>query len=764
MAPALAEAPPVSGPAFTPEQRTAVEDRAGSRLLAANAGSGKTAVMVERFAGAVLEDDVAVGAILALTFTEKAAGELRERIRRRFAALGRPDLAREAEGAQIGTIHGFCARVLRSHPLAAGLDPRFEVLDELAAQRLASGAFERALDTLVQERGAQAVDLAAAYGPGLRDLVLHAHSALRSRGATRPRLKIPPTAPAPDPALLGAAAAAAARELATAVPGIRVGEGIAALEAGVALAGRGGDVPYPAELDDAKLGAQAAALKTEACVGYRDAWEAYRQACADHHARAVLVLVDALLDAFAGAYAGEGDAPLESEGLNAIRLMTIHRAKGLEFDVVCVADVGRDPARTRDPLLVGHDGEVGLRLSTLGGGKAVPALAYDRLAAELAEREGEEERRLFYVAMTRAREKLIVAGAIDAKRWPEAKAGAAPATWIARALLGDEPRRGALRRPPRRGARPPLGGPPVARARAAARARRGRRRPAGHAPPRRARRHRPAARADRLALGGSARPSPLEPAPARPRRRRRRARRGGGAAPRARPPLLLVARRLRALRLPLLPAPGARPARRPRAPAPPGRAGRRAGSRRPRPRVRGTLAHAARGPRLPPPRPAGPRQGPGARRVLGRAPTAEEVDDVIGLVAAFAESPLCARLAAAGRTVRREAPFAFALESRPDAPLLTGFIDVLATEPGGGMLVVDYKTDRLQPGDAPRAARRAGVRHAAPRLRARRQGRGPSAWRSPTATSSARPPRRAPPSRAPTRPRSPRRCSTSRRA
>ena len=74
--------------AFTDEQRAAIDDRAGSALLAANAGSGKTAVMAERCVEAVLRDGVPVGSILALTFTEKAAGELRERIRRRFLALG----------------------------------------------------------------------------------------------------------------------------------------------------------------------------------------------------------------------------------------------------------------------------------------------------------------------------------------------------------------------------------------------------------------------------------------------------------------------------------------------------------------------------------------------------------------------------------------------------------------------------------------------------------------------------------------------------
>src|ERR671925_1236162 len=139
---------------FTREQRAAIEDRAGSALLAANAGSGKTAVMVERFAQAVLHDGAAVGAVLALTFTEKAAGELRERIRRRFAALGEDERAREVDAAWVGTIHGFCARVLRARPLAAGLDPRFTVLDAATARRLAESAYERALEDWAAAGGA----------------------------------------------------------------------------------------------------------------------------------------------------------------------------------------------------------------------------------------------------------------------------------------------------------------------------------------------------------------------------------------------------------------------------------------------------------------------------------------------------------------------------------------------------------------------------------------------------------------------------------
>ncbi len=195
----------MSAPAFTVEQRAAIRSRTGSSLLAANAGSGKTAVMVERIAEAVREDEIAVGAILALTFTEKAAGELAERLRRRLTELGEDEHARAVDGAWIGTIHGFCARLLRSQPLAAGLDPRFEVLEQPSAERLAEAAYERALEAWARAERGDAIDLAASYGPALRELVLEAYSSLRSRGHGRPRLVIPPAAAAPGPGAAGRA-------------------------------------------------------------------------------------------------------------------------------------------------------------------------------------------------------------------------------------------------------------------------------------------------------------------------------------------------------------------------------------------------------------------------------------------------------------------------------------------------------------------------------------------------------------------------------
>ena len=114
------------------------------------------------------------------------------------------------------------------------------------------------------------------------------------------------------------------------------------------------------------------------------------------------------------------------------------------------------------------------------------------------------------------------------------------------------------------------------------------------------------------------------------------------------------------------------------------------------PRVRGSLVHRLLE-ELDFARPAVP--GPEAVLELGGAWGIElgeaEVEDIRGLVAAFAGSPLCARLAGA-RRLRREAPFAFALERPGGGPLVNGFLDVVALEPDGGVLIADYKSDRLE--------------------------------------------------------------------
>ncbi|MEA2151267.1 MAG: ATP-dependent helicase/nuclease subunit, partial [Solirubrobacteraceae bacterium] len=303
-----------AGRAFTSEQSDAIRAREGSLLLEANAGSGKTSVLVERFVRSVLEDGVRPARILAITFTERAAGELRARVRERFVELGRRDEARETESAWVSTIHGFCARVLRAHAIAAGLDPAFAVLDEAAARALRDRAWDAALGAWLDgEHGAAALDLVAAYDTDrLRRTIAGAHDALRSAGQTRPRLPRPP-AVADSAQLRGElhdAAAAAARELVLAGAGQRVMEARERLDRCLELLR--GDAPEPA-LADVHVGMGAGALKSPACDGYRAALARYATACRDHRAVAAVRLLDELLALYAAAYA---DAKRARAGLD----------------------------------------------------------------------------------------------------------------------------------------------------------------------------------------------------------------------------------------------------------------------------------------------------------------------------------------------------------------------------------------------------------------------------------------------------------------
>ncbi len=167
---------------LNPEQQAAVDAR-GLVFVSAGAGTGKTKVLVERFARAVCDEGVDVESILVITYTEKAAGELRSRIRAGLIERGRPDLARELDGAWISTIHGFCHRLLRSHPFAAGVDPRFRVLDESQGRVLRGEAFAAALTAFCASDDPARLRLLAVYGAdGLRRMLTGVYETLRSAG------------------------------------------------------------------------------------------------------------------------------------------------------------------------------------------------------------------------------------------------------------------------------------------------------------------------------------------------------------------------------------------------------------------------------------------------------------------------------------------------------------------------------------------------------------------------------------------------------
>jgi ATP-dependent helicase/nuclease subunit A len=1061
---------------FTPEQRAAIE-HSGGLLLTANAGSGKTSVMVERYLRAAREEGCDVGRILAITFTEKAATELRSRVRERFEALGDDEHARATEGAWISTIHGFCARLLRTHALAAGLDPRFTVLDEDAAVKHAAAAFDAALDDLVAAHGEAALELIAAYRPfDLRLAIVGVHGELRSRGMEEPALPAARPVPLqPAHAALALARAQAAVELEAARDGATVERARERLEACAALLDRPLDPPpHPRELAALALPRNGTVLGGDGCAAYREALDMYTGACADAHALAVHALLDALLRAFARRYAEakraasaldfedlelranrllreheplraryserfthvmvdefqdtnplqlelleriagerlfavgdelqsiygfrhadvrvfrrrratlaergetatlatnfrshralldtlnaafaprfgasftplvagraeptgpvasaprvellitdcaadwegaslipagtvapaplwriaearllavrvrelldagrapgdivlllratgdlavyeralvelgvptyviggrgywsqqqvrdlvaylavlanprdglalatllasplvglssdalvqlaavsresgrdawwtltgdrsgeavagagpfldrlaeddrtrvlalrswlpaerrtaprhslealfervltrtgydlvllrmdggarrwanvrkllrlarefeaehgpdlrgfvdlvrsrvddtaadrESEAPVEGEALNAVRLMTIHRAKGLEFPVVCVADLGRgSPPVGRELVRVGEDGRVGIKLKALDGASGRPALAYRALGEERARAAAEEEARLFYVAMTRAREQLILSGAIACEPWPEEKPGALPLTWIGPAFVPDLARRAAPDAPAH-GVAEQDG---IAVAYTVARPETLPQGPASAAAPQ------PAAAAATRSAGVSA---------------------GAGPEPAAQPPALPLSTlsyttlqeharcgyRFYLERVLRLPPVSERHGPRDATPLGPALEAI----------ARGRLVHALleqldfAAPRVPD---AAAIQRAAAR--VGVRPTVQQANEVAALVAAFVASPLRGRLAAA-RDVRREQPFAFSLDVPDGEPIpLVGVFDAIAQE-GAHTLIVDYKSDRLDGAD-----------------------------------------------------------------
>jgi ATP-dependent exoDNAse (exonuclease V) beta subunit len=164
-------------------QQQAAVDAKGLVFVSAGAGTGKTSVLVERFVRAVCDEGLDVGSVLVITYTNRAAGELRTRIRAGLLARGRADLARELDGAYISTIHGFCNRLLKTYPLVAGLDPRFRELDDAQGAVLRGEAFQGALAQFCSGNEPERLRLLAIYrAAGLRRMVTGVYEKLRSAG------------------------------------------------------------------------------------------------------------------------------------------------------------------------------------------------------------------------------------------------------------------------------------------------------------------------------------------------------------------------------------------------------------------------------------------------------------------------------------------------------------------------------------------------------------------------------------------------------
>ena len=144
-------------PEFTASQLDAIDYRELDACVVAGPGSGKTTVLVERYRSLIEERFFEPRNILAITFTEKAAANMKAKLAELFAHD--PLRLRDLESAYVSTIHGFCARMLRENAIAAGIDPRFSVLDARESEDLQYSCLHRALDELTEQRRTEALEL-----------------------------------------------------------------------------------------------------------------------------------------------------------------------------------------------------------------------------------------------------------------------------------------------------------------------------------------------------------------------------------------------------------------------------------------------------------------------------------------------------------------------------------------------------------------------------------------------------------------------------
>jgi ATP-dependent helicase/nuclease subunit A len=157
--PSTPSAPLVDGEA----RRRIREDLDATLVVEAAAGTGKTSALIGRMLAVIVSGRARLAELVAVTFTEAAAGEMKLRLRQELeqarAAPNCTPLARsrleqalgELEQAHLSTIHGFCGDLLRERPVEAGIDPAFEILDNEQSARLLDRCFERWLSTVIEE-------------------------------------------------------------------------------------------------------------------------------------------------------------------------------------------------------------------------------------------------------------------------------------------------------------------------------------------------------------------------------------------------------------------------------------------------------------------------------------------------------------------------------------------------------------------------------------------------------------------------------------
>jgi ATP-dependent exoDNAse (exonuclease V) beta subunit len=178
---------PISQIDLRPRQLAAVESVAARIVVAAGPGSGKTRVLVERIARAVLGGRLRLDRVLAVTFTINAAAEMKKRLAERLPRA-------EVEAAAISTIHAFCASLLRQRPVEARVDPAFRVLEELEADVLKVRVIDVLLNRLSEEDPIEFEEFSRHFNMPTDDVLLQAYEEVLSQGGDweNPESLLPP--------------------------------------------------------------------------------------------------------------------------------------------------------------------------------------------------------------------------------------------------------------------------------------------------------------------------------------------------------------------------------------------------------------------------------------------------------------------------------------------------------------------------------------------------------------------------------------------
>lgn len=178
---------------------TSAQERAATTIdrpvaVTAGPGSGKTRVLVARYLEILESGRADIENIVAITFTKKAASEMRDRVRREMEirAVSSPDAKsraawrqrrRKLDSAVITTIHGFCSRLLREHPVEAGIDPQFVTLDSFQESVMTDYAAHAAVTGAIDEGSTLVAELVASYSrAGLVRAIERVHKTARSLG------------------------------------------------------------------------------------------------------------------------------------------------------------------------------------------------------------------------------------------------------------------------------------------------------------------------------------------------------------------------------------------------------------------------------------------------------------------------------------------------------------------------------------------------------------------------------------------------------